>query len=282
MVAAASLGETLVEPLGRLLVQVVGDLGPELLDVEARVPHGHVGGPGEAAHGLLVAAYGAHGDLVHLLVVVAVLTARDDQARDEPFHVPLPRTRERLVEVVDVEDEPPLGRGEHPEVGQVRVPAQLHGDPGGGAGREVGGHDGGGPPEEGERGHQHPFVPQRDQLGQPGRDLRGQDLHRVRAVAGDRVGVAGQRHLHAEPGAQLRAGRDVHAPGRWEGHAPTQPPARRAASPDAGEELGQTGTKRRRGRHRRVAPKSPAGDEAARPGDGQTPSRRTRLPRKGT
>ena len=33
---------------------------------------------------------------------------------------------QRLVEVVDVEDELALGRGEHAEVGEVGVPAELH------------------------------------------------------------------------------------------------------------------------------------------------------------
>ena len=47
---------------------------------------------------------------------------------------------QRLVEVVDVEHQPPLGRREHPEVRQVRVAAALHLEARARRRREVGGH----------------------------------------------------------------------------------------------------------------------------------------------
>ena len=42
----------------------------------------------------------------------AVVAAGHDQAGRQPLDVPLPRPRQRLVEVVDVEHQPALGRGE--------------------------------------------------------------------------------------------------------------------------------------------------------------------------
>ena len=46
-----------------------------------------------------------------------------------------------LVEVVEVEQQSPLRGGEDPEVGQVRVTAELDGQPGGRGAGQVGGHD---------------------------------------------------------------------------------------------------------------------------------------------
>ena len=57
---------------------------------------------------------------------VAVVLGGDQHARRQALDVPLPGTRQRLVEVVEVEHQPPLGRGEHAEVRQVRVAATLH------------------------------------------------------------------------------------------------------------------------------------------------------------
>ena len=47
----------------------------------------------------------------------------------EPLHVPLPRARQRLVEVIDVEHQPAIGRPEHSEVHEVRIAAQLRCEP---------------------------------------------------------------------------------------------------------------------------------------------------------
>ena len=53
-------------------------------------------------------------------------SAGDGTAGDEALEVPLERTRQRLVEVVDAEHEPPVGRREPAEVGEVGVAAELH------------------------------------------------------------------------------------------------------------------------------------------------------------
>ena len=62
-------------------------------------------------------------------LVEAAIPARDREARREPLHVPLERARQRLVEVVDAEDQPAVGCGEDAEVGQVRVAAELRVQP---------------------------------------------------------------------------------------------------------------------------------------------------------
>ena len=55
----------------------------------------------------------------------AVVARRDREARREALDVVLERARQRLVEVVEVEQQLPLRRGERAEVRQVGVAAQL-------------------------------------------------------------------------------------------------------------------------------------------------------------
>jgi len=95
----------------------------------------------------------------------AVVAGRDLEAGSEALDVPLERSRRRLVEVVDVEHQAAVGRGEPPEVGQVGVTAELHLEIGGGRHREIGRHDERRAPVEGERRHQHALVAQRHELG---------------------------------------------------------------------------------------------------------------------
>ena len=82
---------------------------------------------------------------------------------------------QRLVEVVDVEDERALRGGEGAEVGQVGVAAELDAQPGGRCGRQVRGHRQRGTAIEGERRDQHPAVTHRDELGNPRGSLRQQE-----------------------------------------------------------------------------------------------------------
>ena len=51
------------------------------------------------------------------------------------FTIVLERSRECLVEVVQVEDQRPLGRRERAEVRQMRVAAELRAETGGRSGR---------------------------------------------------------------------------------------------------------------------------------------------------
>ena len=61
-------------------------------------------------------------------VVVRAEAARppgDDEAGGQPLEVELERAAERLVEVVDVEQQVAFGRREQAEVDEVRVAAEL-------------------------------------------------------------------------------------------------------------------------------------------------------------
>ena len=107
--------------LGRVADVPVGDRRVEHLDE----PH-----PGVAGHPLPVAPNPAHRRGPDDVRAEAVGPPGDGDAGGEALHVPLPRSGQRLVEVVRVEDEGPLGRGEQAEVGQVGVTAGLDDDVG--------------------------------------------------------------------------------------------------------------------------------------------------------
>jgi hypothetical protein len=95
---------------------------------------------------------------------VAVVTAGDHEAGRQALQVPFPGRWKRLVEVVDVEHDAPLGRCERTEVHQMAIAAGLHGQVRGGQPRKIGRHDRGRAPVEGERRDHHAAVADRDQL----------------------------------------------------------------------------------------------------------------------
>ncbi len=164
-------------------------------DVDPRVPGREVRPLREITHPHAIAADGGERRAPGRLLQVPGLARRDRHARCEALDVPLPRARQRLVEVVRVEDESPVGRRVRAEVHQVRVAAELGGDPAHGRPRKVGGHDGRRPAEEGERRRGHPPVADRDEVGDALAPLTFEDGDRVEPVGGRRPrGVALPRH----------------------------------------------------------------------------------------
>jgi hypothetical protein len=183
------LGEDPLQPVGGQLRRLHAELGlyaagdlQQLGRRHVQVPQPQGGQLGEAQHRFAVGADGDPGGVVLLPARAAVLPGRHGHARRQPQHVPFPRARQGLVEVVEAEHQVPLGRAEQAEVDQVGVAAQLHGDPAGRHARQVVGHDRRAAAEERERRRQHPAVADRDQVRFPSGRLRLEDLHRVRPV----------------------------------------------------------------------------------------------------
>ncbi len=171
---------------------------------------------GEPAHEVAVGAGARERDGARLLPPEAVAASGDDEAGDEPLDVPLERTRQRLVEVVDVEDERALRRAVQAEVEQVGVPAQLHLEVGARARGEVGGHDRGSAAVEAERVLQHARVADGQERLEPVGLLGGDDRDRVGAI---RLGLPRAERLerHGRPlrlagGLRAPRGRDASAP----------------------------------------------------------------------
>ena len=80
-------------------------------------------------HGLAVRAHAMQDDGAPRGRSEPVVPGGDLEAGRKALDVPLPRPRDRLVEVVDVEDELALGRLEEAEVHEVGVAAELSAQP---------------------------------------------------------------------------------------------------------------------------------------------------------
>ena len=115
------------------------------------VPDLHRGHLGELGHGRAVGAHRGECDVARVGFAEAVVTGRDGEARRHPLEVVLERARQRLVEIVQIEQQLSLGGGEHPEVRQVGVAAELNLQAGPGRVLQVSGHDLGSAAVEGER-----------------------------------------------------------------------------------------------------------------------------------
>ena len=154
----------------------------ELVDLEPGVPHVQRAHAGELLHRLAIARDRLLHDRSPLLARVPVLASGHLEAHRQPLHVPLPRPRKRLVEVVQIEHQPPIRRREQAEVRQMRITAQLGVQPGIGARRQVRRHQQRRTAVERERRHQHPPVPDRHQLRHPRLRLRLQESDRIRTM----------------------------------------------------------------------------------------------------
>ena len=153
------------------------------------------------------------------------LRAGDLEAGRQALEVPLEGPGQRLVEVVDVEDQVPLRRGEAPEVGQVRVSAQLDIEPGAVHVSQIGGHHRGRA-----RGRRRRRTPPSGRSGS-GPDRESGWWPGGRGSPGGRCGRPGAptrrgsrpRHLGPRPSAERRAL-------RWSG----LPHPAHLSTPDAG------------------------------------------------
>ena len=158
----------------------------------------------EAAHRQAVLAYALGDDPAAPLGGEPDVAAGDLRAGGHPLDIPLPRARERLVEVVRAEDQPPVGRREGPEVRDVGVPAGLHDDAAVGGPREVGGHHRGGAAKEGERRQQHAPVADRQELLDARGGLMVEQGDGIRPVGRGRpVPVHGSGHVPARSATAL-------------------------------------------------------------------------------
>ena len=197
--------------LGGLGYQV-GQALPQRVGGELGVPDLQVAHRGELGHRLAIRANRRHGGGFRVRRGESVVPRGDGEARGEPFDVELERAGQGLVEVVEIEHQPPLRRSIEPEVGQVGVTAQLDVQPGRRRPAQVVRHDGGRTPVEGERRHRHPTVAHRHQVLFPPVVLSDHQLDRIRPVIGghpptgrcDRCVSRHADHLE-EPSAHLTA-----------------------------------------------------------------------------
>ena len=181
-VLGPGFGHILLEPLHRLRLQLRAHQSVHLVDVQAGVPDVELLHLCHVQHRLAIGPGHCQIDRLALLGVEATIASGDGEAGHQPFDVPLERAGQRLVEVVDAEDQLPVRGGEDAEVGQMRIAAQLHRQAGSGRARQVGGHQVGRTAVEGERRDQHSAVTDRDQLWHPTCALLLEEANGVRPV----------------------------------------------------------------------------------------------------
>ena len=180
----------------------------DVLDRDRGVPDLEGAHRGVRADPAAILATDRPGDVAAGVLGIAVLARRDDDARREPLEVPFPRTAIRLVEVVEVEHETPFRAGIDPEIGEMRVTAQLRHRADRRRRGKVRGHDRCRAPEQREGRGQHASHPDRNERRQPtlvrGRQRRDR-IGPICARCPDPVAAAG--HLPASRASALEGER---------------------------------------------------------------------------
>ena len=108
----------------------------------------------------------------------------DDNAGREPLDVPLPGRRQSFVEIVDVEEDVALGRGETAEIHQVSVAAGLHAKSGRRRRGQIGRHERGCAAIKRERRLGHAAEADWDQLQDSAFVGLAQKLDRIAPIVG--------------------------------------------------------------------------------------------------
>ncbi len=178
--AAVRLGYVLAAAAhGGLGLERVEEAG-DLVDIDPGVPDLEESHRGVVRHLGAVAVRGQACRGAGIAVAEFLIAGGDGKAGRQPLEIPVERGRERLIEIVHVEDQPPVGRGEHAEVQQVRVTAGLHPDVGRGRVREIPCHRRRRAAEVRERRGSHAPIPDRDQIRHPAAGLLLEHGDRVR------------------------------------------------------------------------------------------------------
>ena len=176
------LSEILLHHLATLRARLAAELTQQILDVHPRVPQIERLHRPQRADRIAIRPRHCH---VHPTPPVGAkpeVASGHSEARHEALQIPLKRPRQRLVEIVDVEHQPPVGRGERAKVRQVGVTAQLHAQPTVGRAREIRRHQVRGTPIKGKRRDQHPAVANRHELRHTRRGLFLQQLNRIAPI----------------------------------------------------------------------------------------------------
>jgi hypothetical protein len=183
--------------------------------IDARVPYVQVPHLRVLTHVHPVAANNGPRGLLAQDLVGPEETLSHDGTGGKPLEIPLPRTGQGLVEIVDAEHEVTLGRREDAEVRHVYVAAHLDRDAGGARTSEVARHHRGASPQKRKGRFEHSRVPNRYHLGE---SSSGLSLQR-------RDGILPFRRQHVfgmQPPRQRCAQRLAHRQSRFHRGTPGQ------------------------------------------------------------
>jgi hypothetical protein len=160
---APDLGQTLA---GAGTALLVGDVFEQFFRLKAGIPHRQGPHLAELGHVFAIGADASQNRFASVAFTESVAAAGEDEAGGQAFDIPFPRSGERFVQVVDVEDDSPFRRGEATEVPEVGVTAGLHAQARRRRAGQVHGHVERRPAIKSERRWQHAPMAQRNQLGQ--------------------------------------------------------------------------------------------------------------------
>ena len=202
-VLPSGASDDVVHPLALVVLEHGLEIRDRGLDVEPPVPD--IEGPEtcELSDRLPIGAGTAPEHLGDDRLLEAQSAQRHRRRCRQPLDVPLEGSRQGLVEVVDVEDQATLWRGEHAEVRQVGVATELDVDPGRRGHRQVIGHHRRRSPQEGEGADCHAVVTKRHELRDPRPCLvlEGLDRIEVRVTVTERAEALAWQRL--APGLAL-------------------------------------------------------------------------------
>ena len=123
---------------------------------------------------------------------------RENEARRQPLDVPLKRPANRLVEIIQVEDNPVVERRIGAKIFYVRIAAQLRHETGVRMTCEIGRHDRHGAAKEPKRRSRHALILDRDEpRDAPAHGLREEGQRIARADVQLEIGMCAPRDLLA-------------------------------------------------------------------------------------
>ena len=178
-VAPLGLGDQTVDLEPLLVLEGCLQRRRQLLHIDPQVPDIHRRHLCQLEDGGPIEGSGRLHDLARVAVAEPVVLHGDDGRGAHPLHVPLEGTRQRLVKIVDVEDQPPIRSGKDAEVRDMGVAAELHLDLRVRGHGEVVGHHRRRPSQEGELRCRHPLVAKGQEILDAGDALRHEAIDRV-------------------------------------------------------------------------------------------------------
>ena len=158
------------------------DSGQYVFLLDDGIPCGQISHFGIFAHVLSIGTHYSPAECLAALAVLADKLTCDDSACRETFQVPFPRPWNRLVEIVDAEDEVAFGRGEDAEVRHVHVAAKLNLQATDRRWAEVLSHDRRSAAQKGKGRRQHSSVSHGNQFMESGPGLRFKNFDRILSV----------------------------------------------------------------------------------------------------
>src|SRR5262245_11521307 len=91
-----------------------------------------------------------------------VVTSSNNKTGGQPFEIPFPWSRQRLVEIVNVENDPSFRSSKATEIHKVTITAHLDTNARSGRASQIGGHDRSRASIKSERTLHHPSIPDWD------------------------------------------------------------------------------------------------------------------------